>query len=173
MNPRQAVKGLPCHIKIPTLKKLKLSFVAIALLTAGTAFCQVTKITLGVDGFTCSLCAKGVEGQIKSLEFVESVVTDLKNTTFSLTVKKSVNIDFKSLREAVTDGGFTVRDIVLTGEGTVNRTSKGILRVDTGNTPVLELHGVMEDITGEEKAAFKGKLSADSKSINISELRKL
>ena len=50
----------------------------ITFLSAVNLNAQITKLIIGVDGFTCSLCAKGIEEQFKSLDFVKSVKTDLK-----------------------------------------------------------------------------------------------
>ena len=61
---------------------------------------QITQLTIGVDGFTCSLCAKGVEEQFKSLDFVKSVKTDLKNTTFRLLFKNSPKINILEIKDA-------------------------------------------------------------------------
>ena len=65
------------------MKKLNFMLIVLLfLLSSKLSIAQVSKVTIGVDGFTCSLCAKGVEEQFKSFEFVNSVKVDLKNTLF-------------------------------------------------------------------------------------------
>ena len=56
---------------------------------------QISSITIGVDGFTCSLCAKGVEEQFKSLDFVQSVKHILKDRVCTDIQTKSENSYFK------------------------------------------------------------------------------
>jgi copper chaperone CopZ len=134
---------------------------------------QVKVIKVGVDGFTCSLCAKGVEGQFKALDFIKSVQTDLKNTTFTMKAKDSPQISYKSISDAITDGGFTLREILVEGEGKIINSGNGVISVSMTNSPNLELHGLKEQIADDAKVSFKGKMSSDLKSINISEVRVL
>ena len=88
----------------------------ITILSAVNLNAQITKLIIGVDGFTCSLCAKGIEEQFKSLDFVKSVKTDLKKTEFALTFKSNPGIELSKIRDAVNDGGFSVRDIKIEAE---------------------------------------------------------
>ncbi|MEZ4689211.1 MAG: hypothetical protein R3A12_03120 [Ignavibacteria bacterium] len=53
------------------MKKIILLLIVL-FLSNDRSMAQITQLTIGVDGFTCSLCAKGVEEQFKSLDFVKS-----------------------------------------------------------------------------------------------------
>jgi copper chaperone CopZ len=134
---------------------------------------QLKELIVGVDGFTCSLCAKGVEGQFKALDFVSDVKTALKNTTFTITLKEKSQVNLKDIREAVTDGGFTVRDIVIEGNGKISSAGNGSYTVTTSNSSDLKLHGVKEELLMDDNVNFKGKLSEDAKSVTITEIRKI
>ena len=98
------------------MKKLSLIILFI-IIPLTVSYSQVTQAVVGVDGFTCSLCAKGVEEQFRSMDFVKSVKVDLKKTTFTIVFKKDINIDINKLRDGVTDGGFSLRDILIKAEG--------------------------------------------------------
>ncbi|MBK9225767.1 MAG: heavy-metal-associated domain-containing protein [Ignavibacteria bacterium] len=134
---------------------------------------QLKEIIIGVDGFTCSLCAKGVEGQFKALDFVRSVKTDLKNTQFTITLKDNTTVNLKEINEAVTDGGFTVREIIVEGNGKISSIENGAYSVITGNSTVLKLHSVKDELLMEDNVNFKGKLSEDAKSVTVTEIRKI
>jgi copper chaperone CopZ len=134
---------------------------------------QLKELIVGVDGFTCSLCAKGVEGQFKALDFVSDVKTALKNTTFTITLKEKSQVNLKDIREAVTDGGFTVRDIVIEGNGKISSAGNGSYTVTTSNSSDLKLNGVREELLMDDNVNFKGKLSEDVKSVTITEIRKI
>ena len=146
---------------------------AIAFAVTSDVTAQISTIKVGVDGFTCSLCAKGVEGQFSALDFISSVRTDLKNTTFTLGTKKSPEINFRMVREAVTDGGFTVREILVEGSGKVKIMQDGKITVELSNAEELEIHGAKVELTDKGEVEFKGKLSTDLKSVAITEIRKL
>ncbi|MBK6878916.1 MAG: heavy-metal-associated domain-containing protein [Ignavibacteria bacterium] len=134
---------------------------------------QLKEIIIGVDGFTCSLCAKGVEGQFKALDFVRSVKTDLKNTQFTITLKDNTTVNLKEINEAVTDGGFTVREIIVEGNGKISSIENEAYSVITGNSAVLKLHSVKEEFLMDDNVNFKGKLSEDAKSVTVTEIRKI
>lgn len=134
---------------------------------------QVTQLTIGVDGFTCSLCAKGVEAQFKALDFVKSVKTDLKNTLFVLTFKSKQEINVSQIREAVYDGGFSVRDIKIEAKGTIKGNASSGYSLVTDNTPEVNLKDVKSELTDGDKVALKGKVSADAKSISVTSIKKM
>ena len=143
------------------------------LLIAAQTNAQIKELLVGVNGFTCSLCAKGVEGQFKALDYVSTVETDLKNTTFTIRFKDKMTVNLKEIMEAVTDGGFTVRDIVIEGNGILKNADGGVYSVETGNSTDLKLHGLKTEFEENDKVSFKGKVSEDTKSVNVSEIRKI
>ncbi len=134
---------------------------------------QVTQLTIGVDGFTCSLCAKGVEQQFKALDFVKSVKTDLKNTLFILSFKSNPNIDVSQLSDAVNDGGFSVRDIKVEAKGTIKGNSNSGYILSTSNIPDINLNGVNSDLSDGDKVLVKGKVNAGTNSISVTSIKKL
>lgn len=134
---------------------------------------QVTQLTIGVDGFTCSLCAKGVEAQFKSLDFVKSVKTDLKNTLFILTLKPNQPINVSQIRNAVDDGGFSVRDIKIEAKGTI-KGDQGIGYIFVSpNSPEIHLKDMNGDLSDGDKVFLKGKINTNSNSVSVTSIKKI
>lgn len=129
---------------------------------------QVTQATIGVDGFTCSLCAKGVEEEFRSMDFVKSVKADLKKATFTITFRKGSKIDINKLKDGVTDGGFSLRDIVIKAEGTYENN-----RLVTGNTPDLLLNNLSGEYSNGDKIAISGNVSLSDNVIKVKQVKKI
>lgn len=134
---------------------------------------QVTQLTIGVDGFTCSLCAKGVEAQFKSLDFVKSVKTDLKNTLFILSFNSEAKINVNQIKDAVSDGGFTVRDIKVEAKGTIKGNSGSGYFLATPNTPDIRLNDVKTDLIDGDKVSVTGNVSSGNNSLNVTSIKKI
>jgi copper chaperone CopZ len=135
-----------------------------------TTFSQIKGIVISVDGFTCSLCAKGVEGQFKALDFVSSVKTDLKNASFDIKFKKDKEIDIKHIWNAVDDGGFTVGSVKVEANGVISKSGDSYM-LTTGNSPELLLSGKMDGISEGDKVKVRGSLNT-SYGVSISSITK-
>ncbi len=129
---------------------------------------QVIQAVVGVDGFTCSLCAKGVEEEFRSMDFVKSVKVDLKRATFTITFKKDSKIDINKLKDGVTDGGFSVRDIVIKAEGTYENN-----HLITGNTPDLILKNLGADYSNGDKISISGTVSLSDNAVKVKQAKKI
>jgi copper chaperone CopZ len=153
----------------------KIIFIIILLLIISNKYshAQVTKLIVGVDGFTCSLCAKGVEGQFKSLDFVKSVKTDLKNTLFILTFKSNPKVDVSQIRDAVKDGGFSVRDIKVEAKGTIKGDANSGYVLVTDNAPNINLSDIKVELSDGEKVSLKGIVNAEVNSISVTSIKKM
>lgn len=152
----------------------KLFFIlSISLLLAGNADSQISKIIIGVDGFTCSLCAKGVEGQFKSLDFVKSVKTDIKNTEFTIYFRSEPKVDLSQIRDAVYDGGFSVRDIKIDAKGSITGNSAKGYYFMTPDLNSISLKDVTGNFKDGEKVMLQGKINPDVTFINVTSIKKL
>ncbi len=72
---------------------------------------QFSSATIGINGLTCSACAKGVELRVRKLPFVDSVAMNLKQTEAKIFFKKNTKIEIAKLAKAVVDAGFSVRSL--------------------------------------------------------------
>jgi copper chaperone CopZ len=94
-----------------TIKKIILS---ILLLTGFLANAQFVKANLQASGLTCSMCSFATQKQLKTLDFIDSVGTDLNHTIFILYFKKDAKVDIDLIRKKVEDAGFSVASLKIT-----------------------------------------------------------
>lgn len=141
------------------------------MLFAAESNAQIKQAVIGVDGFTCSLCAKGVEGQLKSLDYVKSVKTDLKKTTFTLTFYSNKEIKLSELRDAIKDGGFSLRDISIIADGTLSGDAASGFSLSTGNSPNLNLKYNNGDFSKGDKVEVSGNVSLPN-TVNVTGIKK-
>jgi copper chaperone CopZ len=87
---------------------MKNIFFITAVLFSFAAKAQVTKLSLQASGLTCSMCSNAINKAIKSLDFVDKVDANIKNSTFDIVIKPSSNVDFDKVKKKVEDAGFFV-----------------------------------------------------------------
>ncbi|CAN5592921.1 hypothetical protein BH10BAC5_BH10BAC5_07260 [soil metagenome] len=151
----------------------KFGFVFILMLVlTGKSFSQVNELRIGVDGFTCSLCAKGVEEEFKAMSFVKKVNSDISNSMFTLYFKKNSSIDINRIKDGVVDGGFTVRNINIFATGTIQSDGSNYTLV-TGNSPALKLNKVEGVFSDGDKVKISGKVNVNNYSVNVVKINKL
>lgn len=80
---------------------------------SNSIFAQVYKADIIATGLTCSMCSNAIKKQIKNIENVDSVATDLNTNTFSVFVKKDQVISPSILKEKVEKAGFFVGSMQL------------------------------------------------------------
>ncbi len=91
-------------------------FLVMALAFIGLqGLAQFNKGTLQATGLTCAMCSNAVNKALLQVPFVESVRSDIKNSSFSLVFKKDATINIDALKNAVEDAGFSVGSLKLTG----------------------------------------------------------
>ncbi len=78
------------------------------LLFSITANAQVTKVSIQASGLTCSMCSNAIYKALKSVDFVDKVDANIKNSTFEITFKPAATVDFDVLKNKVEDAGFFV-----------------------------------------------------------------
>ncbi len=88
-----------------------LLLVAIFLVFLFSAEAQYVKVEIGVDGFTCSMCAKSVENSIRRLPFVEEVQMDLNSSKAVVFFRKNKEVSIEELADQVYNSGFSIRSL--------------------------------------------------------------
>lgn len=159
------------------MKKIKVTltvfiFAFLILSQTGKIFAQVNEVKIGVDGFTCSLCAKGVEEQFKAMSFVKKVTSDIPNSSFNLFFKKNSSIDINKIKDGVVDGGFSVRNINIFATGTIQSDGNNYTLV-TGNSPALKLKKIDGTYTDGDKVKISGTVNVNNYSVNVTKINKL
>lgn len=88
----------------------KIIFV-IALSFAMIAQAQVTRVTLQASGLTCSMCSNAINKSLKSVDYVENVMANIKTSSFDITFKPGASVNFDHLKKKVEDAGFSVANM--------------------------------------------------------------
>lgn len=78
---------------------------------ATTAQASFVSADIGVNGLTCSMCARGVEGSLKELSFIDSISIDLNKLIAHITFKKDAKVSIEEIAAMIDDAGFSVRSI--------------------------------------------------------------
>ncbi|WP_153797144.1 heavy-metal-associated domain-containing protein [Foetidibacter luteolus] len=104
----------------------------LALLVSTGSFAQVTGAKLQAAGLTCSMCSKAVYQALRKVSFVETVKSNIQESSYSLTFKKDAVVDFDELSKAVVDAGFSVAKLQVTAN---------FNNVAVGNDKHVELDG--------------------------------
>ncbi len=97
--------------KRPQLWRVLLAVCFVSTLWADTGAAQDAKpvYTLQIDGLACPFCAYGIEKQLGAIEGVETVETDIKSGTVTVTMQEGASLDEGAANGAVEAAGFTLR----------------------------------------------------------------
>src|ERR1700754_81507 len=77
---------------------------------------QFSKAVLQATGLTCAMCSNAINKSLLTVPFVESVRSDIKNSSFNIVFKTGQEADIDALKKAVEDAGFSVGSLKLTGQ---------------------------------------------------------
>jgi copper chaperone CopZ len=87
----------------------------LALCISASGYAQFSKAKLQASGLTCAMCARSVYKNLEALSFVDSIGTDLEQSSFLITLRPGVDVDADQIRKKVEDAGFSVADLRLEG----------------------------------------------------------
>ncbi|MEI8133863.1 MAG: heavy metal-associated domain-containing protein [bacterium] len=96
------------------MKKIMRNFAAMLLLAFGlplSSHAQLISADVGVDGLTCSMCARGTEETMKRLDFIDTMWVDLNTLVAHIQFKKDMSAPIEDIIKGVEDAGFSVRNI--------------------------------------------------------------
>jgi len=99
------------HYKI---KKMKITFLLIAIALSIATTAQITKVSFQASGLTCSMCSNAIFKALKTLDFVDKIDADVKTYTFDMTFKANSNIDFDLIKKKVEGAGFAISGFIAT-----------------------------------------------------------
>ena len=93
---------------------------AVALPTAPlTASAQVERYEVGVNGMACPFCAYGIEKKLGGLDGVASMKIRIKDAEVDVVPSPRATITPSEIELAVDKAGFALRELKMTGTGTV------------------------------------------------------
>lgn len=75
---------------------------------------QQVKAKLVAAGLTCSMCSRAVYESLTKVKEVESVKSNIKESSYAITFKQGTTVNPDNLQKAVKDAGFSVAKLQLT-----------------------------------------------------------
>lgn len=87
---------------------IRLFLIAILFLFNFCATAQVSKVSIQASGLTCSMCSNAINKALKSIDYVDNVIANIKNSSFDIRFKPNAKVDFDLLKKKVEDAGFFV-----------------------------------------------------------------
>jgi copper chaperone CopZ len=69
---------------------------------------QVKSAGIQASGLTCSMCSNSIFKALKTLDFVDKVEANIKNSSFEVLFRPGADVDFDKLKAKVEDAGFFV-----------------------------------------------------------------
>ncbi len=82
---------------------------------------SIRKASLQASGLTCSMCSNSINKALKTIDYIESVRSNISTSTFEITFKPGAKVNFDDLKFKVEDAGFSVAN--LTAQVEFNNTS--------------------------------------------------
>lgn len=92
--------------------QLLLAFATVLPAVAG--YGQIQKAEIVATGLTCSMCSNAINKQLKSLEGVDKVETDLNTNTFTVILRPDHAITPATLKNSVEKAGFFIGSMIIT-----------------------------------------------------------
>lgn len=131
------------------------------LLYATITHAQVRSVSLQASGLTCSMCSRAIYKALMSVDFIEKVDANIKNSTFEITFKPGADVNFDKLKSKVEDAGFFVADFRATIHFD-NIKIKNDTLVETMGKNFMFVHVTEQELNGDKtvKLLDKGYLSA-------------
>jgi copper chaperone CopZ len=93
----------------------KLISVTIGMLMIISLQAQFSRATLQATGLTCAMCSNAINKALQAKPFIQSVRSDIKNSSFNIVFKENADVDIDEIRKAVEDAGFAIGSLKLTG----------------------------------------------------------
>lgn len=87
---------------------MKSFLIAIALIISVSASAQVRKVTLQASGLTCSMCSNAINKALKSVDYVDKIIANIKTSSFDISFKPGAKVNFDQLKKKVEGAGFSV-----------------------------------------------------------------
>ena len=88
------------------------------------------EVSVQVDGLSCPFCAYGLEKRLRKVENVAKLEIQVSEGRAVVKPEPGTSLDLEALEQAVRDGGFTPRELLLTARGRLT---------EVNGTPALEL----------------------------------
>lgn len=117
---------------------------------------EVVKANLTILGMSCSMCAYGLHKKLSALEEIEKATIDFKTETGILTFKPEARIDYERIEKAVTEGGYTLKDMSVKAIGRLEKKKNSFFFIISKTGQRLPLKTNKESCPRVEKEISEG-----------------
>ncbi len=140
---------------------MKNLIIIIIMLFSVSGQAQVKAVTIQASGLTCSMCSNSIFKALQTLDFVDKVDPNIKTSSFDISFKPEVDIDFDKLKAKVEDAGFFVASFTVLYNFD-NLAISNDKHINVGNSVFHFLKVNDHVLTGEKKIRLldKGFVSA-------------
>lgn len=97
---------------------MKKILLIILIFTGTRAVAQFESASLQAAGLTCAMCTKAINKALEKLPFINTVDANIETSSFEITFKEGNTVEIDKIRDAVTDAGFSIAKLKLTGNFT-------------------------------------------------------
>ena len=95
------------------INKLKIIAAFLLIVNVTNVNAQIIKAEIKATGLTCSMCSNAINKQLKTINQVVNVETDLNTNTFTVTVSKDNNLTPNIFKEKVEKAGFFIGSLII------------------------------------------------------------
>lgn len=92
----------------------KIILFSVYIFIALSSYAQIKEVEIQAAGLTCSMCSKAIYKSLEKVPFVQTVTSNIKQSSYTVTFKENANVDFDVLVKAVTNAGFSVTKMLAT-----------------------------------------------------------
>jgi copper chaperone CopZ len=103
------------------INRLKIIVALLLLVNLTNLKAQIIKAEIRATGLTCSMCSNAINKQLKTINQVINVETDLNTNTFTVSVSKDNNLTPNIFKEKVEKAGFFIGSLIITVPTIVTR----------------------------------------------------
>lgn len=96
------------------INKLKIIAAFLLIVNVTNVNAQIIKAEIKATGLTCSMCSNAINKQLKTINQVINVETDLNTNTFIVTASKDNNLTPNMFKEKVEKAGFFIGSLIIT-----------------------------------------------------------
>jgi copper chaperone CopZ len=76
---------------------MKKFFLIIAVFFTAQTQAHVNKVQLQASGLTCSMCSNAINKSLKTVDYIDKVMANIKTSTFEISFKPGAKINFDQL----------------------------------------------------------------------------
>lgn len=105
------------------INKLKIIAALLLIVNVTNVNAQIIKAEIKATGLTCSMCSNAINKQLKTINQVVNVETDLNTNTFIVTASKDNNLTPNIFKEKVEKAGFFIGSLIITVPTIVTRSN--------------------------------------------------